>query len=47
MNEARRCKLCGYVGLDVSPALYRTSKGKFVSIVKCDDRKACEGRRAS
>lgn len=41
-----RCRICGFEGEDVSPGLYRTKAGKFVAIVKCDDRKACDTRRA-
>jgi hypothetical protein len=42
-----KCRICGHEGSDVSPGLYRTSKGKFVAVDKCNDRKACDARKAA
>lgn len=40
-----RCRLCGHEGEDVRTGLYRTKAGKFVAILKCEDRKACQLRQ--
>lgn len=45
MADVRKCRLCGYSGLDVSAAIYRKKDGAFVTITKCDDHAACEKRR--
>ncbi len=47
IENVRKCRLCGYSGLDVSPAIYRQKNGRFALIAKCDDHAACEKRRPS
>lgn len=42
-----RCRLCGFTGPKVSMGIWRSSKGKFHSVPRCEDRLACDSRKAA
>jgi hypothetical protein len=44
LNEARRCRICGHEGFDVTPGVWMSSKGTFHTINRCRDHDACVER---
>jgi len=36
--------MCGHEGYDVTPALWKSSKGKYHTILRCQDHDACSKR---
>lgn len=42
-----RCRICGFTGPLVTPGIYRTSAGKYLTIARCQDKLACDTRKGA
>lgn len=42
-----KCRICGHEGYDVTPGIWKSSKGKYHTIPRCQDHQACDSRKAA
>jgi hypothetical protein len=46
-EKLRRCRICGFTGSKVSPGIYKTRDGRYITVNRCEDHLACDSRKAA